>query len=411
MVRWILLAALVLSACTTGAPSVVPGDSLRVERVVFLMRHGVRAPEPAGVAPEGTTSERWPDWPVAAGWLTEHGVQAIRLVGSYDRATFVRLGLLAATACPEPGEVVIVSNSLQRTIVTGETYAEALAPGCGLSVGHRPQGEADPLFPWGFEKRPDYDPGKANAAVEAAIGPGGIAAFSAPLQPALIRLDEVLCGASPPKDCGVRGKPTLFKPATSGHKPAITGALGAAIQPGLALYMEYAEGWQRERVGWGRATPADISAFSRLYTEYFRIMLRPRYIAALNLSAIVPRMTNTVSDPGERAAKITIIVGHDGNIASLAGLLDLHWRADGMADDYPMPGGALGFERLIDGDGHVYVRAVFRGQSLEQMRQLSPLEAGTLEQVLPIPGCEAHNIPGLCTLTDFQRKMDDAMAR
>ncbi len=46
---------------------------------------------------------------------------------------------------------------------------------------------------------------------------------------------------------------------------------------------------------------------------------------------------------GELGDRAVILVGHDTNLANIAGMLNLNWLIDGRRDDTP-PGGALVFE-------------------------------------------------------------------
>lgn len=99
-----------------------------------------------------------------------------------------------------------------------------------------------------------------------------------------------------------------------------------------------------------------------------------------------------------------MISGHDTNIATLGGLLDLHWRVPGLAADDPSPGGAIILERLVYAQGNAYVRALYRSQTIAQIRALA---AGTpCLAILPIKGCTARGIAGLCTAEALRRAMD-----
>ncbi len=81
-----------------------------------------------------------------------------------------------------------------------------------------------------------------------------------------------------------------------------------------------------------------------------------------------------------------MVVGHDdGNVASLGGLLDLHWQVAGFARDDPTPGGALGLELMRDAAGGSLVRAYYRSQSLDGIRTLST--AAPYRVTISIPGC------------------------
>ena len=98
-----------------------------------------------------------------------------------------------------------------------------------------------------------------------------------------------------------------------------------------------------------------------------------------------------------------MISGHDTNIANLGGLLGLHWKVPGIAQDDPVPGGAIQLERLSDAKGNLYVRAVYRAQTLAQLRAASA--TAPYRAVLPISGCSARGIEGLCTLDQFRKVM------
>ena len=96
--------------------------------------------------------------------------------------------------------------------------------------------------------------------------------------------------------------------------------------------------------------------------------------------------------------KLTVLVGHDTNIADLGGLLDLHWKVPSYPRDDPPPGGALGFEVLADASGKQFVRAFYRSQTMDQVRELQPLSAANAPayEYLPIPGCAS-----LCPMAEF----------
>lgn len=388
-------AALLLSAGTAAAAQA----NLRVDRVVMLMRHGVRPPTKAPPMPEGTAAQGWPSWPVKPGYLTPHGAEALRRLAVYDRAGFVRDRLLPATGC---GAVRIVADSDQRTIATAEVWATALAPGCPTDIAHRPQDVADPMFSPIGERAVAFDPDAARAAVLAAAGPGGIAAEERRLRPILTRLDAILCGSAKAA-CGVTAEASALAPAKPDAKPKLTGALDRASTVAQILLLEYADGKPMRDVGWGRASAVDIAHASELHSVEFRLLARPRYVAARNMSGLGGVIRQAVVDAAPGAAAVTMISGHDTNVASLGGLLDLHWHVPGLAADDPAPGGAILFERLVDPQGRRYVRAVYRSQTLEQIRALTPLGASArpYRAVLPIATCTARGVRGLCTLTAF----------
>ncbi|TPG56242.1 histidine-type phosphatase [Sphingomonas glacialis] len=396
------LAALALAVTALGGAAPAPNApaGLKVDRVVLLMRHGIRPPTKAQPMPNGVTADAWPSWPVAPGWLTPHGAAAVVAVAGADRAGFVADGLMPATACPT--RVALLADSDQRTIATAQSYAAGLAPGCAIAIEHRPQDEADPLFNQIADGHAPLDPARAAAAVDAAVGPGGIAAVERSVTPLLARLDRILCGPATTQ-CGVAREPSTLTPATATTRPKLGGALDRASTAAQILLLEYADDKPAQDVGWGRATAADITVLGAFHALEFRLLARPPYLAARNMAGLSPRILTWLSDDAPTAPTIAMIAGHDTQVANLAGLLDLHWRVPGIAADDPVPGGAIMLERLSDARGQQYVRAVYRAQSLAELR------AGTARApyraVLPITGCTARGVVGLCTLAAFSAKL------
>jgi 4-phytase/acid phosphatase len=380
-------------------PAVPQG--LKLDRVVLLMRHGVRPPTKSPPMPEGTANQAWPSWPVAPGYLTPHGRKGVERLGGYDRSAWTAAGLLPRSGC---ADIRIVADSDERTIRTAEAYAEALAPGCNVAIDHTPQDVADPIFSPIDERAVAFDAATAREAVLAgAGGEAGLAALDKRLAPELARLDAILCAPASPT-CGVRQKPTGLAAAKPDKRPKLNGAIDRASTAAQILLLEYAEGKPLAEVGWGRATPADIERLGVFHAEEFRLLARPRYVAKANMAGIAPLIVQGLT--ADKEPVVTMISGHDTNIASLGGLLDLHWKVPGLATDDPAPGGAIVLERLVDGRGQAYVRALYRSQTVEQIRNLAdPAVEVPYVAVLPIAGCTARGVVGLCTMQAFKAQL------
>ncbi len=395
--RACLLIAALAAATPLAAREPPPPPGLRVDRVVVVMRHGVRPPTKSPPMPAGYASGTWPGWPVKPGYLTPHGAQAVELAARYDRATWIVAGLLPHKRC---ARLRVVADSDQRTIATAEHYAAALAPGCRVTIEHKPEGVPDPLFSPIEQKAVPFDAEAARAAVLADAGPDGIAAAERRLRPLLARLDAILCGPGPAGSCGVAREPTTLAPARPGEEPELTGALDRGSTAAQILLLQYAQGKPMAEVGWGRATAADVTALSELHAAEFRLLARPRYMAKANLALIAPLLAASLADTD--AAPVTIVSGHDTDVASLGGMLGLHWQVPGFAADDPAPGGAIILQRLRDRAGRLYVRALYRAQTLGQIRALTrPERTAPYVAVLPIAGCRALGQAGLCTAADF----------
>ncbi|AOH84935.1 phosphoanhydride phosphohydrolase [Sphingomonas panacis] len=378
MRRSSLTLALALAGFGSSA-ALAKTPTLKLDRVVLMMRHGVRPPTKAPAMPASVTPERWPDWAVPPGWLTAHGTVAVTALGTADRAGFVAAGLLPANGCPAAGSVAIIADSDQRTIATADAWASGFAPGCTLPSTHKPQDVDDPVFsPLG--RGATLDPVAVNAAVKAAIGPGGVAALDARYAPLLRKLDTILCARKPA--CGVTRTPTGLTDATVTSRPKLRGALDFASTAAQVLLLEYADGKPMADVGFGRASAADVTALSELHALEFRLLARPMPVARANLALITPTIAAALTE--REAARVTVFSAHDTQIANLGGLLGVHWHVPGYAADDPAPGGAIVIERLRDAAGRAFVRVKYRAQPLTALRAGG---GAPFEQVLSVPGC------------------------
>jgi 4-phytase/acid phosphatase len=109
---------------------------------------------------------------------------------------------------------------------------------------------------------------------------------------------------------------------------------------------------------------------------------------------------------GDRAL---FLIGHDTNLANIAGLLNLTWIVDGRRDDTP-PGGALIFELWrTRATGNYFVQTYYSAQTLEQMRSASRLTLKDPPQRVPIflPGCSRQDLS--CAWPSFAETLNQAV--
>ncbi|MEJ8630743.1 hypothetical protein P0F65_14380 [Sphingomonas sp. I4] len=182
---------------------------MTLDRVVILMRHGVRAPLD-GEVPKGTrTAAPWPHWTTPESQLTPNGAAALVAEARADRADWVERGLLSASGCPA---IRIRSNSSSRTIASGEAYARVLAPDCAIAVAHNPMDQVDPLFEPLRARATRFDAAAAVANIDRFTG--GMDALVARHRDGLRLLDRVL-GCREAKGCDPAG-PARLTPRPTG---------------------------------------------------------------------------------------------------------------------------------------------------------------------------------------------------
>lgn len=399
--KLLILAAL---AATVGSPATArtAPAPLRLERVVMLMRHGIRPPTKALPVPVKYASDPWPKWGVEPGMLTARGAAGARLLGTSDRARYAARGLFGR-GCPAPGAIVLKASGKPRAIDTAKNWAAAFMPGCAASIDHPTETGPDPIF-HGLDDQPaSFDGARAYAEARAALPAGGTAGEAARHRPLLMLLAKAL-------GCAVPACPLLTEPTellSSPHdRPGLEGPLDVGSTASQSFLLEYLEGMPMRDVAWGRASRADIERMLEFHPTKFRYSNWPDYVAR---NAAAP-LAQEVLAALHGDAKLTMLVGHDTNIADLAGFFRVHWKVPQYpADDVP-PGGALGFELLRDARGARFARMFFRAQTMDQLREQRPLDAaGPPHQYLPIPGCGASTASRACKLDVLERLINNRL--
>jgi 4-phytase/acid phosphatase len=399
-----ILAFAALLAVGGGASAQSPGPQgpLRVERSVMLYRHGIRAPLPGEAAVDAYPHPPWPVWSTPASLLTPHGREAARLMGAYDRQRLSKLGLAAPEGCPAHGVVAIWTNTAERTIASGEAFADGFAPGCGLAVGHQPRDTEDPLFHPIEAKAVDFSGAEAAAAIIAENG--GPAALVAPYASKIREMERVLgCDKAQPP-CDIASARTGLAASADGGGLVLDGPISILSGTAQVFMLQYAEGLPLDRVGWGRASPRTLEEVSRLHALLFDIHVRPRYMARRIGGPMARRISGILA--AKDAPAVNVFVGHDNNIAALASLVGAHFKMDGYGQDDPPIGGALELQVLVDGQGRRFVAAYYEAQTPDQLRRLAPLSLAhpparrDLELACHAPG------ERLCRLNDFLAALD-----
>ncbi|MEI5687516.1 histidine-type phosphatase [Sphingomonas kyungheensis] len=387
----LLAAALLLIPAPLAAQ-----PALRVERVVMLIRHGVRAPID-GEAPAGTrTAAPWPHWPVPAEHLTPHGAQALTLLAAADRAVLLADGLLPSDGCPAAGAIRIHSNTAERTIASGKAFARGLAPGCPLPVEHLSADRADPLFEPLRAGVTRFDAAAAVADIRRYTG--GVDALARRHAADIAALDRLL-GCGDPQGCSPM-LPSRVTPSADGRGIDLTGPIRTTSGTAQVLLLQYAEGLALP--GWPPVDAAALQRVGALHAALFDVFTRPPYMAAHQSAALGRALLAALTDAEVPA--VTVLVGHDTNVTALAAVLHVPLRAPGYAEGDVAPGGAIWLERVLDpASGRRFVRASYRTQSPDTLRALSPAVDVT---PLAIPGCA----PDGCDLARFATMLRGRLA-
>lgn len=392
MLRRLALPALV-AALTLASPAPAASRDLRLDRVVMLIRHGVRAPLETEAPVLPAMPQAWPRWSTPESQLTPHGAAALRDLATFDRRSWIKAGLLPKTGCPVPGRVSIHTNTASRTIASGRALADGLAPGCALIVDHLPDGRTDALFEPLSAGAAPFDPRAAIASIDRYTG--GLDAMTARHRAALAELARIY-GCTPVAACDLAARPATLTASPDSKGIDLAGPIREASGAAQVLLLQYAEGMEPSRIGWGRTDAASIKRLGALHAALFDVFTRPDYMAARQAGPLGRQMLAALE--AKDGPAIDMLVGHDTNVTALAAILGTTLVAPGYADDDVAPGGAILLERLTHRrTRRHYVRAVYQAPPLDRLRTADDGRGPAVSrQILTIRGCGT-----LCPLPRF----------
>jgi 4-phytase/acid phosphatase len=186
--------------------------------------------------------------------------------------------------------------------------------------------------------------------------------------------------------------------------------------------LEYAEGIPQPALGWGRLTKEKLLEVLELHTAYVDLARRTPYLARARgsnlLAHIVASLEQAASGKavagalGQPGGALAIVAGHDTNLSSLSGMLDLSWRIAGQAPDDTPPESALVFSLWRErARGGWFVKLEFVSASLDQIRRLEPLtlESPPARVPVAIPACASPRSGGGCPLPAFREVVQNAI--
>jgi 4-phytase/acid phosphatase len=387
----------------------------RLERVVIVMRHGVRS---AMSSPEelGRYSRRpWPRFAVPAGHLTARGATLVTMLGGWYRAHYRDAGLLGEGDC----SVYYWANRTQRTEATAAALAAGLTPGCAVPI-HRAASAPDPLFDAPLTPLAPLDPDRMLAAISARVG-GDLSAWDARQRADLDRFEALMLQCHQPV-CSARERARVDR--RLGDTPIAMGmdATGklALSSPSLqvagiaeSLLMAYADGLVFN--GWRGIDAETIGQSLAVHGAGIDLRTRTPEVGRQTSSYLAMRLLATLqraagatalADPIGDAERIVVLSGHDGTVTMLAGLLGLDWTLNDYGPGEAAPGGGLIFELWRKGaSGEAAVRVRYVAQGLDQMRHLIPLsrDAPPENVAIAVPGC--GDAARGCPLTDFTSRL------
>ncbi|EJY9610744.1 bifunctional glucose-1-phosphatase/inositol phosphatase [Escherichia coli] len=381
------VAGIVLIASNAQAQTVPEGYQL--QQVLMMSRHNLRAPlANNGSVLEQSTPNKWPEWDVPGGQLTTKGGVLEVYMGHYMREWLAEQGMVKSGECPPPDTVYAYANSLQRTVATAQFFITGAFPGCDIPVHHQEKmGTMDPTFNPVITDDSAAFSEQAVAAMEKELSKLQLTDSYQLLEKIVNYKDSPACKEK--QQCSlVDGKNTFS--AKYQQEPGVSGPLKVGNSLVDAFTLQYYEGFPMDQVAWGEIkSDQQWKVLSKLKNGYQDSLFTDR----------------------TSAPKITVLVGHDSNIASLLTALDFKpYQLHDQNERTPI-GGKIVFQRWHDSKANRDLMKIeYVYQSAEQLRNADALtlQAPAQRVTLELSGCPI-DANGFCPMDKFDSVLNEAV--
>lgn len=403
------MAGAMLMATGVQAQSAPEGYSL--QQVVIMSRHNLRAPlANNGSVLEQSTPNKWPQWEVPGGQLTTKGGVLEVYMGRYMQEWLAEQHLVTNGECPPPNTVYAYANSLQRTVATAQFFITGAFPGCDVPVHHQEaMGTMDPTFNPVITIDSAEFSQQAVQAMEKERQKFHLNDSYALLEKIVQYKDSPACKDKP--SCSLASEKDTFS-AKYQKEPSVSGPLKVGNSLVDAFTLQYYEGFPLEQVGFGEIkTDQQWRVLSELKNGYQDTLFTSPAVARNVAAPLVKYIGNALVADQAKAAKVTLLVGHDSNIASLLTALD--FKPYQLHDQYERTpiGGKIVFQRWHDASGNRDLMKIeYLYQSTSQIRDAAALSLQSPPQrvTLALNGCPV-DAQGFCPMEKFNEVMATAV--
>lgn len=361
------VAGIVLLASNAQAQTVPEGYQL--QQVLMMSRHNLRAPlANNGSVLEQSTPNKWPEWDVPGGQLTTKGGVLEVYMGHYMREWLAEQGMVKSGECPPPDTVYAYANSLQRTVATAQFFITGAFPGCDIPVHHQEKmGTMDPTFNPVITDDSAAFSEQAVAAMEKELSKLQLTDSYQLLEKIVNYKDSPACKEK--QQCSlVDGKNTFS--AKYQQEPGVSGPLKVGNSLVDAFTLQYYEGFPMDQVAWGEIkSDQQWRGLSKLKNGYQDSLFTSPEVARNVAKPLVSYIDKALVTDRTSAPKITVLVGHDSNIASLLTALDFKpYQLHDQNERTPI-GGKIVFQRWHDSKtNRDLMKIEYVYQSAEQLR-------------------------------------------
>ncbi|KAJ2937955.1 hypothetical protein O0L34_g14238 [Tuta absoluta] len=376
---------LLLIMCWTN---IVIAYNYKLEQVVVISRHNIRAPHLNGEIRRATPHKDWLEWNVPLSALTEKGALLETYMGKYFSQWLQKEGL--NHECTN-NEAVIYANERQRTIETAKKFAETAFKNCNVTV------HVEEIFFFPVVPAVESYRRKVNAQINSELEEMDLDDAYKKLNKILdiknseLCKEEILCNLTERNKSKV-----IYKP---NHQMSVDGPINIAYSAVDAFEMAYYQGIPIEKIAWGKVKAEDLKTLTKITRGFLNIMFNGT-VCPHHCTPLLKKMTEVFEN---KTIKYAFFFGHDVIQRSI--MCDLRFKdlfLPNTWNDNPI-GSKIVFQKWYDVTNDRYLLKIdYVYPSNEQLRNGSEL---SLENPPESVLMELDDCPidegGFCPWSDF----------
>lgn len=405
----IILAATVLSLMT-AAEAKRFGDDYQLEKVLILSRHNLRTPHINEI--KELTPHKWFKWSAGSRELSLRGGLVETELGQYFRKYLVDENFMPENYLPAEGEFRFYANSRQRTVATAKYFSGGFLPVANVTIEYKEPIEKsrDKTFNTRLTFLNDRVSTELEAQLLKLFGVNNPRDVEKKFFAEFALMEKVLDFKNSPyaKKTGektFRSDDAEFIIA-DGKQPAFKGKLTMALDASDALILQYYEtgtafGQKLNDKQWKQ-----VAKYVDVYNHMVAVPA-----AAINIAQPLIKVMNDEISNDSR--KFTFLCGHDTNIGSVAGALNV--------EDYSLPdtielhtpiGCKFVIEKWRGRDGEDYASVFLVYPSSKQIQNIETLDLDNPPKIFPLrlKGLQA-NSDGLYRFSDVKARFAEILKK
>lgn len=405
------LSLFVVAAFIFSFVTVAQAQNYKLEKVVVLSRHNIRAPmADKNSALSKLTPHEWFEWTSKPKELSMRGGLLETEMGQYFRKWLASEDFMPENYLPAEGEVKFYANARQRTVATAQYFSSGMLPVANVRIEHQDlsTGQMDPVF------NPQLTFVNDKFRAEALKQTANIYNKTKnDLTRDYALLENVL---DMKKSASARNGVDSFNPDDYkvifkvNREPEMGGSLKLANTASDALILQYYEEPSADKAAFGHKLNAQQwEQISQVKDIYGDVLFTAPIVAVNVANPLLKEMREELKLDGR---KFTFLCGHDSNIASVLAALDVeeYFLPDAIEKKTPI-GSKVVIEKRIGTDGKEYAALKLVYLSTTQLRNFETLTLNNPPKIYPLrlKGLQVND-DGFYLFSDVIQRFDDTIA-